>query len=79
MTDAKGDRRRPRTDGRKSLARQPTSAGTKDESQFERFHRAGDPLAGAAHGIIWQADEMTYPVKNTTRNNIGIARRGMMK
>src|ERR1700727_1024848 len=32
-----------------------------------------------AHDIIRQADEMMYLVKNTTRDNIGIAQRGGMK
>jgi diguanylate cyclase (GGDEF)-like protein len=32
-----------------------------------------------AHDIIRQADEMMYLVKNTTRDNIGIASRGVMK
>ncbi|MGB8917996.1 MAG: GGDEF domain-containing protein, partial [Candidatus Sulfotelmatobacter sp.] len=32
-----------------------------------------------AHEIIRQADEMMYVVKNTTRDNIGIAQRGVMK
>jgi len=32
-----------------------------------------------AHDIIRQADEMMYLVKNTTRDNIGIAQRGLMK
>jgi diguanylate cyclase (GGDEF)-like protein len=32
-----------------------------------------------AHDIIRQADEMMYLVKNTTRDNIGIAQRGVMK
>src|SRR4029077_10036094 len=31
------------------------------------------------HDIIRQADEMMYLVKNTTRDNIGIAQRGVMK
>jgi len=35
--------------------------------------------ARAAHDIIRQADEMMYLVKNTTRDNIGIAQRGVMK
>jgi diguanylate cyclase (GGDEF)-like protein len=32
-----------------------------------------------AHEIIRQADEMMYVVKNSTRDNIGIAQRGVMK
>jgi diguanylate cyclase (GGDEF)-like protein len=32
-----------------------------------------------AHDVIRQADEMMYLVKNTTRDNIGIAQRGVMK
>jgi diguanylate cyclase (GGDEF)-like protein len=32
-----------------------------------------------AHDIIRQADEMMYLVKNTSRDNIGIAQRGVMK
>jgi len=32
-----------------------------------------------AHEIIRQADEMMYLVKNTSRDNIGIAQRGVMK
>jgi diguanylate cyclase (GGDEF)-like protein len=32
-----------------------------------------------SHDIIRQADEMMYLVKNTTRDNIGIAQRGVMK
>jgi len=35
--------------------------------------------ARAAHDIIRQADEMMYLVKNSTRDNIGIAQRGVMK
>jgi diguanylate cyclase (GGDEF)-like protein len=35
--------------------------------------------AKSPHDIIRQADEMMYMVKNTTRDNIGIAQRGMMK
>jgi diguanylate cyclase (GGDEF)-like protein len=35
--------------------------------------------AQTPHDIIRQADEMMYLVKNTTRDNIGIAQRGMMK
>jgi diguanylate cyclase (GGDEF)-like protein len=35
--------------------------------------------ARTAHDIIRQADEMMYLVKNTTRDNIGIAQRGVMK
>jgi diguanylate cyclase (GGDEF)-like protein len=35
--------------------------------------------AKTAHDIIRQADEMMYLVKNTTRDNIGIAQRGVMK
>jgi len=35
--------------------------------------------ARTAHDIIRQADEMMYLVKNTTRDNIGIAARGVMK
>jgi diguanylate cyclase (GGDEF)-like protein len=35
--------------------------------------------ARAAHEIIRQADEMMYLVKNSTRDNIGIAQRGVMK
>jgi len=31
------------------------------------------------HDVIRQADEMMYLVKNTTRDNIGIAQRGVMK
>ena len=31
------------------------------------------------HEIIRQADEMMYLVKNSTRDNIGIAQRGVMK
>src|SRR5437764_879127 len=37
-------------------------------------HDAKDP-----HDIIRQADEMMYLVKNTSRDNIGIAQRGVMK
>jgi hypothetical protein len=42
---------------------------------------AGDLSARCAdaHEIIRQADEMMYVVKNTTRDNIGIAQRGVMK
>jgi diguanylate cyclase (GGDEF)-like protein len=32
-----------------------------------------------AHDVIRQADEMMYLVKNTSRDNIGIAQRGVMK
>jgi len=35
--------------------------------------------ARSAHDIIRQADEMMYLVKNSTRDNIGIAQRGVMK
>jgi diguanylate cyclase (GGDEF)-like protein len=35
--------------------------------------------AQTPHDIIRQADEMMYLVKNTTRDNIGIAQRGVMK
>lgn len=35
--------------------------------------------AKTPHDIIRQADEMMYLVKNTTRDNIGIAQRGMLK
>ena len=35
--------------------------------------------ARTAHDIIRQADEMMYLVKNTTRDNIGIAQRGLLK
>jgi diguanylate cyclase (GGDEF)-like protein len=35
--------------------------------------------ARTAHDIIRQADEMMYVVKNSTRDNIGIAQRGVMK
>jgi diguanylate cyclase (GGDEF)-like protein len=35
--------------------------------------------AKTPHDIIRQADEMMYLVKNTTRDNIGIAQRGVMK
>jgi diguanylate cyclase (GGDEF)-like protein len=35
--------------------------------------------ARSAHDIIRQADEMMYLVKNTSRDNIGIAQRGVMK
>ncbi len=35
--------------------------------------------AKSAHEIIRQADEMMYVVKNTTRDNIGIAQQGVMK
>jgi diguanylate cyclase (GGDEF)-like protein len=35
--------------------------------------------ARTAHDIIRQADEMMYLVKNSTRDNIGIAQRGVMK
>ena len=31
------------------------------------------------HDVIRQADEMMYLVKNTSRDNIGIAQRGVMK
>src|SRR5580692_8876248 len=32
-----------------------------------------------AHDVIRQADEMMYLVKNSTRDNIGVAQRGMLK
>jgi diguanylate cyclase (GGDEF)-like protein len=32
-----------------------------------------------AHDMIRQADEMMYAVKNSSRDNIGIAQRGVMK
>ena len=35
--------------------------------------------AQTPHDVIRQADEMMYLVKNTTRDNIGIAQRGVMK
>jgi len=35
--------------------------------------------AKSAHEIIRQADEMMYVVKNTTRDNIGIAQHGLLK
>ena len=35
--------------------------------------------AKTPHDIIRQADEMMYMVKNSTRDNIGIAQRGVMK
>ncbi len=35
--------------------------------------------AKSAHEIIRQADEMMYLVKNSTRDNIGIAQQGLMK
>ncbi len=35
--------------------------------------------AKSAHDIIRQADEMMYLVKNSTRDNIGIAQQGLMK
>jgi diguanylate cyclase (GGDEF)-like protein len=35
--------------------------------------------AKTPHDVIRQADEMMYLVKNSTRDNIGIAQRGMMK
>ncbi|HEY6764076.1 MAG TPA: sensor domain-containing diguanylate cyclase [Candidatus Sulfotelmatobacter sp.] len=35
--------------------------------------------ARTAHDIIRQADEMMYVVKNSTRDNIGIAQRGVME
>jgi GGDEF domain-containing protein len=35
--------------------------------------------AQTPHDIIRQADEMMYVVKNTTRDNIGVASRGLME
>jgi diguanylate cyclase (GGDEF)-like protein len=35
--------------------------------------------AKTPHDIIRQADEMMYLVKNTTRDNIGVAQRGVVK
>jgi diguanylate cyclase (GGDEF)-like protein len=35
--------------------------------------------AKSAHEIIRQADEMMYEVKNSTRDNIGVAQHGMLK
>jgi PleD family two-component response regulator len=35
--------------------------------------------AKSPHDIIRQADEMMYMVKNSTRDNIGIAQRGVEK
>jgi len=35
--------------------------------------------AKTPHDVIRQADEMMYLVKNSTRDNIGIAQRGVMK
>jgi len=35
--------------------------------------------AKSPQDVIRQADEMMYLVKNTTRDNIGIAQRGVMK
>jgi hypothetical protein len=37
------------------------------------------PRCARTHDIIRQADEMMYLVKNTTRDNVGIAQRGVMK
>jgi diguanylate cyclase (GGDEF)-like protein len=34
--------------------------------------------ARTAHEIIRQADEMMYVVKNSTRDNIGVAQRGIL-
>ena len=48
-------------------------------------HRASIGLATyphdakTPHDIIRQADEMMYMVKNSTRDNIGIAQRGVVK
>jgi GGDEF domain-containing protein len=35
--------------------------------------------AQTPHDIIRQADEMMYVVKNTTRDNIGVASRGVIE
>jgi len=35
--------------------------------------------AHSAHDVIRQADGMMYMVKNSTRDNIGIAQRGMLR
>lgn len=35
--------------------------------------------AQTPHDIIRQADEMMYAVKNSTRNNIGLASRGLLE
>jgi diguanylate cyclase (GGDEF)-like protein len=35
--------------------------------------------AQTPHDIIRQADEMMYEVKNSTRDNIGVASRGMLE
>jgi GGDEF domain-containing protein len=35
--------------------------------------------ARTAHDVIRQADGMMYMVKNSTRDNIGIAQRGILK
>jgi len=35
--------------------------------------------ARTPHDIIRQADEMMYVVKNTTRDNIGVASRGVLE
>ncbi len=35
--------------------------------------------ARTPHDIIRQADEMMYMVKNTTRDNIGVASRGVLE
>ena len=35
--------------------------------------------AQTPHDIIRQADEMMYVVKNTTRDNIGVASRGLVE
>jgi GGDEF domain-containing protein len=35
--------------------------------------------AQTAHDVIRQADGMMYMVKNSTRDNIGVAQRGMLQ
>ena len=36
-------------------------------------------MRDSAHDVIRQADGMMYMVKNSTRDNIGIAQRGMLQ
>jgi len=61
------------------------SAFLKDENNLCLNIRASFGVASypedarSAHEIIRQADEMMYLVKNTSRDNIGVAQRGLLK
>lgn len=61
------------------------SAFLKDDNNLRLNVRASLGVASypedarSAHEIIRQADEMMYLVKNTSRDNIGVAQRGLLK